>query len=102
MRVGIRPEGRAPARAMTEIVAPDGTAAGGVTSGGFSPTLNAPIAMGYVRKDLAADGTELLLRVRGKNLPARVASTALRPSPLRSLKETSDVGRPATPRIMNG
>lgn len=73
-RVGIRPEGRAPARAMTEIVAPDGTAAGGVTSGGFSPTLNAPVAMGYVRKDLAAEGTELLLRVRGKNLPARVAS----------------------------
>ena len=71
-RVGIRPEGRAPARAQTEIVAGDGTAAGTVTSGGFSPTLNAPIAMGYVRKDLAADGTALHLLVRGKPLPARV------------------------------
>lgn len=71
-RVGIRPDGRAPARALTEIVAGDGTEAGTVTSGGFSPTLSAPIAMGYVRKDLAADGTALHLIVRGKPLPARV------------------------------
>jgi aminomethyltransferase len=71
-RVGIRPDGREPARAQTDIVAGDGTAAGIITSGGFSPTLNAPIAMGYVRKDLAADGTALHLIVRGKNLPARV------------------------------
>jgi aminomethyltransferase len=71
-RVGIRPDGRAPARALTEIVAGDGTAAGTITSGGFSPTLSAPIAMGYVRKDLAALGTALHLMVRGKPLPARV------------------------------
>jgi aminomethyltransferase len=71
-RVGIRPDGRAPARALTDIVADDGTAAGTVTSGGFSPTLTAPIAMGYVRKDLAAEGTPLHLIVRGKPLPARV------------------------------
>lgn len=70
--VGIRPDGRAPARAGTLIVADDGTGAGTVTSGGFSPSLNAPIAMGYVRKDLAADGTPLFLTVRGNNLPARV------------------------------
>jgi aminomethyltransferase len=71
-RVGIRPDGRAPARALTEIVAGDGTEAGTITSGGFSPTLSAPIAMGYVRKDLAALGTALHLMVRGKPLPARV------------------------------
>jgi len=71
-RVGIRPNGRAPARALTEIVAGDGTEAGTITSGGFSPTLSAPIAMGYVRKDLAANGTALHLMVRGKPLPARV------------------------------
>jgi aminomethyltransferase len=71
-RVGISPDGRAPARAQTEIVAGDGTAAGIVTSGGFSPTLSKPIAMGYVRKDLAGDGTQLHLIVRGKSLPARV------------------------------
>jgi aminomethyltransferase len=71
-RVGIRPDGRAPARAQTDIVAGDGTAAGTITSGGFSPSLSAPIAMGYVRKDLAAEGTPLHLIVRGKPLPARV------------------------------
>jgi aminomethyltransferase len=71
-RVGIRPDGRAPARAQAEIVAGDGTAAGTVTSGGFSPTLSGPIAMGYVRRDLAADGTALHLIVRGRSLPARV------------------------------
>jgi aminomethyltransferase len=71
-RVGIRPDGRAPARAGTLIVAADGTAAGSITSGGFGPSVGAPIAMGYVRKDLAADGTALHLMVRGKPLPARV------------------------------
>ncbi|MFL5281430.1 MAG: glycine cleavage system aminomethyltransferase GcvT [Rhodopila sp.] len=71
-RVGIRPEGRTPARAQATIVAEDGTEAGIVTSGGFGPSLNAPIAMGYVRKDLAADGTRLNLIVRGKTLPATV------------------------------
>jgi aminomethyltransferase len=71
-RVGIRPDGRAPARALAEIIADDGTEAGTITSGGFSPTLNAPIAMGYVRQDLAAEGTALHLTVRGKQLPARV------------------------------
>jgi aminomethyltransferase len=72
IRVGIRPDGRAPARAHTEIVAEDGTEAGEVTSGGFGPSLNAPIAMGYVRRDLAEDGTRLNLIVRGKALPATV------------------------------
>jgi aminomethyltransferase len=72
LRVGMRPDGRAPARAGVTIAAVDGTEAGVVTSGGFSPTLNAPIAMGYVRRDLAADGTELSLLVRGKALPATV------------------------------
>ncbi len=71
-RVGIRPDGRAPARALTDIIAEDGTAAGAVTSGGFSPSLNAPIAMGYVRRDLAAEGTPLHLIVRGKPHAARV------------------------------
>ena len=73
LRVGIRPEGRAPARSLVDIVAADGTAAGVVTSGGFSPTLTAPIAMGYVRRDLAAAGTPVSVVVRGKPLPAAVA-----------------------------
>jgi aminomethyltransferase len=72
-RVGIRPEGRTPARALADIVADDGTEAGVITSGGFSPTLNGPIAMGYVRRDLAAMGTRLFVVVRGRSLPAAVA-----------------------------
>ncbi len=71
-RVGIQPEERAPARAGTEIVAGDGTAAGTVTSGGFGPSVNGPVAMGYVRRDLAALGTPLFLSVRGRQMPARV------------------------------
>jgi aminomethyltransferase len=72
LRVGLRPEGRAPARAGTTIVDAEGNEAGLVTSGGFSPSLRAPIAMGYVRRDVAADGTTLFLLVRGKTLPATV------------------------------
>jgi aminomethyltransferase len=71
-RVGIRPDGRAPARAQTTVMAEDGTEAGVITSGGFGPSVNGPIAMGYVRKDLAADGTRLILIVRGKSIPATV------------------------------
>jgi len=71
-RVGLRLDGRAPAREGAEIVCADGTTVGAVTSGGFAPSLNAPIAMGYVRTEYAADGTELALMVRGKPLAARV------------------------------
>ena len=73
LRVGIQPEGRAPARGHTDIVDAAGAVVGQVTSGGFGPSCNAPVAMGYVRRDLAADGTALSLMVRGKPLPARVA-----------------------------
>jgi aminomethyltransferase len=72
-RVGIRPDGRAPAREHTAILGQDGNElVGEITSGGFSPSLNAPIAMGYVRTDLAEDGAKLTLMVRGKPLPATV------------------------------
>ena len=71
-RVGIRPDGRAPAREGAEIADKSGRVIGKITSGGFGPTLNAPIAMGYVETAFAADGTELDLIVRGKPLPARV------------------------------
>ena len=72
-RVGILPEGRAPARAGTEILV-DGRKVGTVTSGGFSPTLGAPVAMGYVESAHARIGTTLALSVRGQALPARVAA----------------------------
>jgi aminomethyltransferase len=73
LRVGIRPEGRQPARGHTPVHAPGGAAVGEITSGGFGPSLNGPMAMGYVAREHAADGTALELMVRGKPLPARVA-----------------------------
>jgi aminomethyltransferase len=71
-RVGIRPEGRAPAREGTAIAAA-GRAAGTVTSGGFGPTVSGPVAMGYVETSYAVPGTSLELMVRGKPLAAAVA-----------------------------
>jgi aminomethyltransferase len=73
LRIGLRPEGRQPARGHTPIHAPGGEAIGEITSGGFGPSLGGPMAMGYVARPQAADGTALELMVRGKALPARVA-----------------------------
>ncbi|MDE2319870.1 MAG: glycine cleavage system aminomethyltransferase GcvT [Rhodospirillales bacterium] len=72
--VGIRLEGRAPARTGAEIRLPGGGAVGRVTSGVFSPTLNAPIALGYVRADCAQTGTVLDLMVRDKPLAGTVSA----------------------------
>ena len=71
--VGILPEGRAPAREGTEIRAADGTPVGSVTSGGFGPTVGAPVALGYVASAHAAEDTALQLAIRGRPHPARVA-----------------------------
>ena len=78
LRVGIRPEGRQPARAHTEIQA-NGTTVGEITSGGFGPSVSAPVAMGYVAREHAVDGTALDLMVRGKALPGRVAPLPFTP-----------------------
>ncbi|MCZ8186715.1 MAG: glycine cleavage system aminomethyltransferase GcvT [Beijerinckiaceae bacterium] len=72
LRVGLLPEGRQPAREGTEIMA-DGRRIGTVTSGGFGPSVNGPVAMGYVETAFAAPGTPVTLIVRGKELPARIA-----------------------------
>jgi aminomethyltransferase len=71
-RVGIRPEGRAPAREGTEIIGAGGATIGRVTSGGFGPSADGPIAMGYVDAAEAALGTALNLIVRGTPRPARI------------------------------
>ena len=73
LRVGIKPDGRAPARAHTQITDLDGNIIGEVTSGGFGPSADGPVAMGYVPAAFAAEGTPLKLVVRGKALDARVA-----------------------------
>lgn len=72
-RVGIQPEGRAPAREGVEIQA-GGKAVGVITSGGFGPSADRPVAMGYVDAAHAAVGTPVELIVRGKALPARIAA----------------------------
>jgi aminomethyltransferase len=78
-RVGIQPDGRAPAREGTEILDASGKAIGKITSGGFGPSVDRPIAMGYVPTALAAPGTALGLLVRGKTLPAKVAALPFAP-----------------------
>jgi aminomethyltransferase len=79
-RVGIRPLGRAPAREGTEIQNTDGETIGTVTSGGFGPTLSAPVAQGYVDASYAKAGTPLKLLVRGKLLDAEVATLPFVPA----------------------
>ncbi|MCJ8155941.1 glycine cleavage system aminomethyltransferase GcvT [Sphingomonas sp. LaA6.9] len=71
-RVGLTIEGRLPAREGAEIFAGD-VRVGTVTSGGFAPSVGAPIAMGYVDAAHAATGTRLQIEVRGKRLDATVA-----------------------------
>lgn len=74
-RVGLLPEGRAPVRGGTFLFADetDVTPAGRVTSGGFGPSLDRPIAMGYVPTALAQPGTRVFAEVRGRRLPVDVA-----------------------------
>jgi aminomethyltransferase len=80
MRVGIKPDGRAPAREGTIIQNAAGREIGKITSGGFGPTVNGPVAMGYVEADHAAVGTPLLLIVRDKALPASVVKLPFVPN----------------------
>ena len=78
-RVGIRPLERAPAREGTEIFV-GGSAVGVVTSGGFGPSIDAPVTMGYVDAAHAAPGTKIDLMVRGKARPAEIASLPFIPA----------------------
>ncbi|MGK7058351.1 glycine cleavage system aminomethyltransferase GcvT [Bradyrhizobium barranii] len=75
-RVGLRTEGRAPVREGALLFADDagGEPIGKVTSGGFGPSLNAPVAMGYVPSALSALDTKLFAEVRGQRLPLTVAA----------------------------
>ena len=70
-RVGLEVAGRRVAREHTPVLAA-GAVAGEVTSGTFSPTFDKPIAMAYVRPEVAAMGTELQVEIRGRCEPARV------------------------------
>jgi aminomethyltransferase len=76
--IGLTIEGRLPAREGAEVFA-GAEKVGTVTSGGFSPTLGAPIAMAYVASTHAATGTALEIEVRGKRLAATVSPTPFVP-----------------------
>jgi len=74
-RVGLTPQTRAPMREGVVLYASEdsSTQIGTVTSGGFGPTVEAPVAMGYVATEMAMTGTVLFGEVRGKRLPIAVS-----------------------------
>lgn len=75
-RVGLKPEGKAPVRGHSKLFADaEGkTEIGEVTSGGFGPSVEGPVAMGYVPVSYATPGTAIFAEVRGKYLPVTVAA----------------------------
>lgn len=74
-RVGLRPEGRAPVREGAPLFADAASSEqiGAVTSGGFGPSINAPVAMGYLPSSQAASGALVFAELRGQRLPLRIA-----------------------------
>jgi aminomethyltransferase len=81
-RVGLRPEGRAPVRESALLFADTASVEpiGKVTSGGFGPSLNAPVAMGYLPSSLSAIGRSVFAEVRGQRLPLTVAAMPFVPN----------------------
>ena len=73
-RVGLRPDGKAPVRSHAPLYADESgqKRIGEVTSGGFGPTVDGPVAMGYVSIAQAKPGTRVFAEVRGKLLPVTV------------------------------
>ena len=73
-RVGLKPDGRAPVREGALLFANEvsGEAIGRVTSGGFGPSLNAPVAMGYLPAAAAARGGTVFAELRGQRVPLRI------------------------------
>jgi aminomethyltransferase len=74
LRVGIKPEGKAPLREGTELLSADGRKIGVITSGGFGPSVDGPVAMGYVETAFSALGTRLQVMLRGTARPCEVAA----------------------------
>ena len=72
IRVGIKPEGRIIAREKTKIFNQSDIYIGEITSGTFGPSVNGPVAMGYVKNDFSKKNTKVFLEVRGKKHPANI------------------------------
>jgi len=73
LRVGVKPEGKIIAREGVKIFSEDNKEIGSITSGTFGPSVNRPIAMGYVKLDFSKLGTKVLLEVRGKKHNATIS-----------------------------
>jgi aminomethyltransferase len=84
-RVGLRPEGRAPVREGAPLFADAASseAIGAVTSGGFGPSLNAPVAMGYLPSPRATPGGLVFAELRGQRLPLRISPMPFVPNTYR-------------------
>lgn len=72
--VGIKPDGRAPARQGVEVQDLQGNTIGQITSGGFGPTVGGPVAMGYVAAGHTEPGEQVNLIIRSKAQPARIVA----------------------------
>jgi aminomethyltransferase len=81
-RVGLKPEGRAPVREGAPLFADSASSEqiGAVTSGGFGPSINAPVAMGYLPSSQATSGGLVFAELRGARLPLRVAAMPFVPN----------------------
>jgi aminomethyltransferase len=79
-RVGVQPLGRAPAREGTIIQSMDGKDIGVITSGGFGPSFEGPVAMGYVKRKYSRIDTDVQLIVRGKPMPAKIVKMPFVPN----------------------
>jgi aminomethyltransferase len=81
-RIGLRPEGRAPVREGTPLFADAASTEqiGAVTSGGFGPSVNAPVAMGYLPSPLAEIDRVVFAQLRGQRLPLKVAAMPFVPN----------------------
>ena len=73
IRIGIKPEGKVIARENTKIFSSNGEEIGFVTSGTFGPSVNGPVAMGYVKSKFSEIGTSIQLEVRGKKYDGKVS-----------------------------
>jgi aminomethyltransferase len=79
-RVGLVALERVPVREHTQLQSPDGTNIGEVTSGLLGPTIDKPVAMGYVSADFASPGTRVNAIVRGKPVPMEVSAMPFVPN----------------------
>jgi aminomethyltransferase len=92
-RVGFKPEGRAPVREGAAVFADAESSRpiGAITSGGFGPSLNAPVAMGYLPSPQAAQGGQVFAELRGQRLPLRISAMPFVPNTYKRGSQTRNL-----------